>query len=103
MDSRVNACFTALSVCSHSHPLTVRTGHFACDTTLWTVPMFSCVAGPFCRPRSLHDQISGPPFCNVQDLLCRYSLLDDVGKDAPQSDLLVTTTFRSPSPAHTVP
>src|SRR2546430_7457192 len=43
---------------------------------------------PFCRPGSHHDQIRMPPFRNVQDLLCRWSLLDDVGRVAPQSGLL---------------
>jgi len=37
----------------------------------------------FCRPGSHHDQIRVPPFRNVQDLLCRWSLLDDVGGVAP--------------------
>jgi hypothetical protein len=40
-----------------AQPRTVRTGHLACDTTLWTVPMFICVASPFAgrAPRTIRS------------------------------------------------
>ena len=41
-----------------------------------------------CRPGPQHDQIRVPPFCNIQDFLCRRSLFHDVGGFAPQSGLL---------------
>jgi hypothetical protein len=48
----------------------------------------------FCGSGSQHDQIRVSPFRNVQDFLCRWSLLDDVCGVAPQSGLLRNQLFK---------